>query len=118
MQLQASAQVEQLAHPQSERTLENVPRTPSSAVFSPEEDKQLGMLLRKKVEVTGINVGLPVHTGGRPAVISYLPFAQEGSSTESRRSKGRREKALQAVEKVICGESSEDLQSQHTTFPV
>ena len=84
---------------------------PANKPLYQEEDQALGSLLRRKVAQTGTSIGLPVYTGGRPAKVSIIPSAR-GSSEASGKSKKRRQRMLQEVERVISGSTSKDIEAQ------
>ena len=92
--------------------VEDILSAPIEQPLSALEERVLGVLLRRKARACGTDVGLPIHTGGKPAYVSFLPAAQHGSSEASRRTRGRREYAMREIETFICGEGETDTLSQ------
>ena len=91
--------------------VEDILNAPIEHPLSALEERVLGVLCRK-ARACGADVGLPIHTGGKPAYVSFLPAAQHGSSEASRRTRGRREYAMREIETFICGEGETDTLSQ------
>ena len=47
--------------------VEDILNAPIEQPLSALEERVLGVLLRRKARVCGTDVGLPIHTGGKPA---------------------------------------------------
>ena len=88
--------------------LDDVINSPKDKPLSKEESKGLGVLLRRLSTEKGTSVGLPVYTGGRPAHVSFTPFASVGRSSASCRTLARRAQVVHDVEEALTGQEEED----------
>ena len=78
------------------------------------EDVAFGVMFRRKSAELETAVGVPVHTGVRPANISETPMASVGSSTASRWTLARRANVIQQIEKHIAAAKYGDSAAQHS----
>ena len=90
------------------KTLDDVIATPKDQPLTAQEEKAIGIPLKRLAAEKGMTVALPVYTGGRRTHVSFTPVASVGSSSVSGKTKVRRSQVIQGVQKAVGGTSSAD----------
>ena len=110
------------ASPRSEPPimLQYVVNAPPTQPLTPDEEKALGVMLRRKVHDAGTTIALPVYTGGRPRHISLTPVTgtsrEEVEAGPSVRTMTRRHDILRRLQVSMTG--SEGLAQEQLVFDI
>ena len=100
--------------------LQDVINAPPTQPLTPDEEKALGVMLRRKVHDAGTTIALPVYTGGRPRHISLTPVTgtswEEVEAGPSVRTMTRRHDILRRLQLSMTG--SEGLAQEQRVFDI